>query len=201
MATATNQVITSSTGAEALFNQLVNTDGLSSMTAGGNSNITIIGEGNYGTSSTPNGGVNIAGKVYNNGTGNTIIRNYDNEPGQGMTVSGTVENRNGALDFRNNKGAMVFTADSNVKNLNGATTIYNTPYDFSDDRNSKMQLAGNITTNGTLTVDNLGVGGMEVSKGGKIIHNGNAYFYNGRMADGTPTNECNKRYRCNGHCR
>ena len=189
---ATNQVITSSTGAEALFNQLVNTDGLSSMTAGGNSNITIIGEGNYGTSSTPNGGVNIAGKVYNNGTGNTIIRNYDNEPGQGMTVSGTVENRNGALDFRNNKGAMVFTADSNVKNLNGATTIYNTPYDFSDDRNSKMQLAGNITTNGTLTVDNLGVGGMEVSKGGKIIHNGNAYFYNGRMADGTPTNAYEK---------
>lgn len=183
--------------ATALFNNLVNTNNLTtgnefiSDTTG---QIRITGLNN----------VNIAGDVVNYATGgyyagdpkatdfsgvfvHNMGVNGDNG-NDGLTVSGNISNAKGLVQLSNNKGDL--NVSGNIKN-NGTTNIYNDPYGYkstignaltdeelaNNAKNSGLNISGNVDTKGQLNIRNEGGKGINLS--GTVNHDGNAYVQNG----------------------
>ena len=169
------QTLLSNQQADALFNNLVNTDNLNTanqFASDANGHIIITSEGN----GTPNDqlGTNIAGTVKNFATGNessTTIMNYHNANG-GLTISGDVSNAKGNVLINNNDGNLIISG--NVKN-NGKTKIENATRS-----DSQLKISGNVNTKGDLDIINTANKGLEIS--GTVNHDGNATVQNGSIA-------------------
>ena len=186
--------------ANALFNQLVNTDNLTeaSQFASTNGYIEITSQ-----QFDDPAGVNIAGKVVNYNTETAQVQTYYDNLGlvtrdqenikiisdgnNGINVSGTVANNKGIVKIQNNSGNL--TISGKVKN-NGTTQIFNTPADVNETRtngdetstytsnhNTKLTISGEVDTKGDLTINNTGSLGTLIS--GTINHDGELNILNG----------------------
>ena len=183
--------------ATALFNNLVNTNNLTT----GNE---FISDTTGQIRITGLNSVNIAGDVVNYATGG----NYAGDPkatdfsgvfvhnmgvngdngNDGLTVSGNISNAKGLVQLSNNKGDL--NVSGNIRN-NGTTNIYNDPYGYkstignaltdeelaNNAKNSGLNISGNIDTKGQLNIRNEGGKGINLS--GTVNHDGNAYVQNG----------------------
>lgn len=183
--------------ATALFNNLVNTNNLTT----GNE---FISDTTGQIRITGLNSVNIAGDVVNYATGG----NYAGDPkatdfsgvfvhnmgvngdngNNGLTVSGNISNAKGLVQLSNNKGDL--NVSGNIKN-NGTTNIYNDPYGYkstignaltdeelaNNAKNSGLNISGNVDTKGQLNIRNEGGKGINLS--GTVNHDGNAYVQNG----------------------
>lgn len=183
--------------ATALFNNLVNTNNLTT----GNE---FISDTTGQIRITGLNSVNIAGDVVNYATGG----NYAGDPkatdfsgvfvhnmgvngdngNDGLTVSGNISNAKGLVQLSNNKGDL--NVSGNIKN-NGTTNIYNDPYGYkstignaltdeelaNNAKNSELNISGNVDTKGQLNIRNEGGKGINLS--GTVNHDGNAYVQNG----------------------
>ena len=183
--------------ATALFNNLVNTNNLTT----GNE---FISDTTGQIRITGLNSVNIAGDVVNYATGG----NYAGDPkatdfsgvfvhnmgvngdngNDGLTVSGNISNAKGLVQLSNNKGDL--NVSGNIKN-NGTTNIYNDPYGYkstignaltdeeleNNAKNSRLNISGNVDTKGQLNIRNEGGKGINLS--GTVNHDGNAYVQNG----------------------
>ena len=183
--------------ATALFNNLVNTNNLTT----GNE---FISDTTGQIRITGLNSVNIAGDVVNYATGG----NYAGDPkatdfsgvfvhnmgvngdngNDGLTVSGNISNAKGLVQLSNNKGDL--NVSGNIKN-NGTTNIYNDPYGYkstignaltdeelaNNAKNSGLNISGNVDTKGQLNIRNEGGKGINLS--GTVNHDGNAYVQNG----------------------
>lgn len=183
--------------ATALFNNLVNTNNLTT----GNE---FISDTTGQIRITGLNSVNIAGDVVNYATGG----NYAGDPkatdfsgvfvhnmgvngdngNDGLTVSGNISNAKGLVQLSNNKGDL--NVSGNIKN-NGTTNIYNDPYGYkstignaltdeelaNNAKNSGLNISGNVDTKGQLNIRNEGGKGVNLS--GTVNHDGNAYVQNG----------------------
>ena len=183
--------------ATALFNNLVNTNNLTT----GNE---FISDTTGQIRITGLNSVNIAGDVVNYATGG----NYAGDPkatdfsgvfvhnmgvngdngNDGLTVSGNISNAKGLVQLSNNKGDL--NVSGNIKN-NGTTNIYNDPYGYkstignaltdeelaNNAKNSGLNISGNVDTKGQLNIRNEGGKGFNLS--GTVNHDGNAYVQNG----------------------
>ena len=183
--------------ATALFNNLVNTNNLTT----GNE---FISDTTGQIRITGLNSVNIAGDVVNYATGG----NYAGDPkatdfsgvfvhnmgvngdngNDGLTVSGNISNAKGLVQLSNNKGDL--NVSGNIKN-NGTTNIYNDPYGYkstignaltdeelaNNAKNSGLNISGNVNTKGQLNIRNEGGKGINLS--GTVNHDGNAYVQNG----------------------
>ena len=183
--------------ATALFNNLVNTNNLTT----GNE---FISDTTGQIRITGLNSVNIAGDVVNYATGGNYAGdpkatdfsgvfvhnmgvNGDNGNG-GLTVSGNISNAKGLVQLSNNKGDL--NVSGNIKN-NGTTNIYNDPYGYkstignaltdeelaNNAKNSELNISGNVDTKGQLNIRNEGGKGINLS--GTVNHDGNAYVQNG----------------------
>ena len=183
--------------ATALFNNLVNTNNLTT----GNE---FISDTTGQIRITGLNSVNIAGDVVNYATGG----NYAGDPkatdfsgvfvhnmgvngdngNDGLTVSGNISNAKGLVQLSNNKGDL--NVSGNIKN-NGTTNIYNDPYGYkstignaltdeelaNNAKISGLNISGNVDTKGQLNIRNEGGKGINLS--GTVNHDGNAYVQNG----------------------
>ena len=183
--------------ATALFNNLVNTNNLTT----GNE---FISDTTGQIRITGLNSVNIAGDVVNYATGG----NYAGDPkatdfsgvfvhnmgvngdngNDGLTVSGNISNAKGLVQLSNNKGDL--NVSGNIRN-NGTTNIYNDPYGYkstignaltdeelaNNAKNSGLNISGNVDTKGQLNIRNEGGKGFNLS--GTVNHDGNAYVQNG----------------------
>ena len=183
--------------ATALFNNLVNTNNLTT----GNE---FISDATGQIRITGLNSVNIAGDIVNYATGG----NYAGDPkatdfsgvfvhnmgvngdngNDGLTVSGNISNAKGLVQLSNNKGDL--NVSGNIKN-NGTTNIYNDPYGYkstigntltdeeleNNAKNSGLNISGNVDTKGQLNIRNEGGKGINIS--GTVNHDGNAYVQNG----------------------
>ena len=183
--------------ATALFNNLVNTNNLTT----GNE---FISDATGQIRITGLNSVNIAGDIVNYATGG----NYAGDPkatdfsgvfvhnmgvngdngNDGLTVSGNISNAKGLVQLSNNKGDL--NVSGNIKN-NGTTNIYNDPYGYkstignaltdeeleNNAKNSGLNISGNVDTKGQLNIRNEGGKGINLS--GTVNHDGNAYVQNG----------------------
>ena len=183
--------------ATALFNNLVNTNNLTT----GNE---FISDTTGQIRITGLNSVNIAGDVVNYATGG----NYAGDPkatdfsgvfvhnmgvngdngNDGLTVSGNISNAKGLVQLSNNKGDL--NVSGNIRN-NGTTNIYNDPYGYkstignaltdeelaNNAKNSGLNISGNVDTKGQLNIRNEGGKGINLS--GTVNHDGNAYVQNG----------------------
>ena len=183
--------------ATALFNNLVNTNNLTT----GNE---FISDTTGQIRITGLNSVNIAGDVVNYATGG----NYAGDPkatdfsgvfvhnmgvngdngNDGLTVSGNISNAKGLVQLSNNKGDL--NVSGNIRN-NGTTNIYNDPYGYkstignaltdeglaNNAKNSGLNISGNVNTKGQLNIRNEGGKGINLS--GTVNHDGNAYVQNG----------------------
>lgn len=183
--------------ATALFNNLVNTNNLTT----GNE---FISDTTGQIRITGLNSVNIAGDVVNYATGGSYAGdpkatdfsgvfvhnmgvNGDNG-NDGLTVSGNISNAKGLVQLSNNKGDL--NVSGNIKN-NGTTNIYNDPYGYkstignaltdeeleNNAKNSGLNISGNVNTKGQLNIRNEGGKGIHLS--GTVNHDGNAYVQNG----------------------
>ena len=172
------------TNADALFNQLVNTDNLKTGNefTSNNGQIKITSNRNDASNTA---GINIAGDVINYGNGNTELRN-DAGSDQGVNISGTVGNLNGKLLVNNNQadtvisGKLINTGDTQITH---STAGGDTSTGLTFDANSGLTISGEIDTQGTLKIQNNGNEGINIS--GDINHSGgdisiqNGYGFNG----------------------
>ena len=195
VANGANTAFTTEEQATNLFNNLVNTDNLTtgSSFASKNGRIEITANQNDGTPI----GVTVAGKLvnyntetatetktYDNGTFTVDVPNIkiQNNGNNGITITdtGLVANNKGLVDIKNNSGNL--TIAGTVRN-NGTTQIFNTPATanentgYTSDINSKLTISGNINTQGNLNINNTGTEGMYIS--GNVNHAGDLNILNG----------------------
>ena len=165
------QIANNLNNADALFNQLVNTNNLTSGSTftSDNGNIVIKANQNSGDNVA---GVDIAGHVMNYGKGNTEIYNYMGSD-NGTNISGTVANREGTLKIQNNQSGVDISGTIINK---GNTEIYNLPVESGNlgtmdlNADSGISISGNINTEGDLTIQNTGYQGIDIS--GNVTNNG-----------------------------
>ena len=176
-------LINSQEQATTLFNNLVNTDNLNtgnSFASDGNGHIIISAEGS-GTGSPNDNGLKVAGTVKNFAKGaksSVELRNYD-DASRGLIVSGEVSNANGRVLINNNEGDL--NISGTVRN-GGNTDIFNIP--MQGDTETKLEVTGQVDTNGKLTVRNKGKNGMFLN--GKMNTEGDSYVENGYANDLSP---------------
>ena len=196
--------ISSDSQATTLFNNLVNTDNLTTGNEFASTNGVIEITSNQANGNAT--GVDIAGKVVNyntttgtktetfeNSKGETVVKTTEvpnigiyNNGNNGINISGTVASNKGVVKINNNSGDL--TVSGTVKN-NGTTQIFNVPAQitestgYTSDVNSKLTISGNVDTQGTLTINNTGTEGMDIS--GNINHSGDMSILNG--VEGTTT--------------
>ncbi|RAI10639.1 MAG: hypothetical protein DK841_07465, partial [Candidatus Melainabacteria bacterium] len=168
--------------ANALFNQLVNTDNLNAANGFASSNGNIYITTNQ---TSENAGVNISGEVKNFGTGNIEVRNIGTD---GINIAGNISNANGLVKLNNNNGDL--NISGNVRN-NGTTQIFNVPaegqevtfddngikYTYKVDTKSGLNITGNIDTKGKTTITNTGDNGLNIS--GTVNNQGDLSIQNG----------------------
>ena len=180
------QIANNMNNAEALFNQLVNTDNLKTGNTftSNNGNIVIRANQNSGDNIA---GVEIAGNVVNYGNGNTEIYNYMGSD-NGTNISGTVANKDGTLLIQNNQSGV----DISGKIINnGKTEIYNLPVESGNlgtsdlNAESGIKISGDIETTGSINMINSGYEGIDIS--GNINHSGgDITIQNGNDGKGNP---------------
>ena len=183
-----NKIASNMNNAEALFNQLVNTDNLKT----GNSftsdkgNIVITSNSNAGAVSA---GIDISGDVINYGKGN--IETYNNMwSDNGTNISGTLANLDGNVMINNNESGVDISGTVINK---GVTQINNLPTDGTTSpfgpvtsADSGLSISGNVNTEGTLYIQNSGYQGTDIS--GNINHSGgDIYIQNGSNGEGIPS--------------
>lgn len=170
--------LTSSTEADALFNSLVNTNGVvqaSAFTSNGSNVIIKSGSKTDGTTLS-NAGINVSGTVVNYGGGDTALTNHG---GNGLTVTGKVDSNN-TLSLYNTKGNL--SVAGNLSNKNAALAVSNTGADLdignnasiSSDNNvaitnkgtGHLAVAGSVVSTGATNIVNSGAGGMNIT--GKV---------------------------------
>ena len=195
--------IDSESQAQTLFNNLVNTDNLTTgnQFASTQGRIEILSNQNDGTAT----GITIGGKVINYNTaaisetdtwedvnGNPVELTYphiiiQNNGNNGITVTetGVVANNKGNVEFQNTSGNL--TIAGKVKN-DGTTYIYNIPAEanlsngYTSDVNTKLTISGNVETKGELEIHNTGSQGTLIS--GNINNNGTVNILNGVITTG-----------------
>lgn len=155
--------------ADAIFTQLVNTDGsikaATSMIADNAGRIVI--KSGAGT----NAGINITGKVANLNRTETAITNHGNN---GLTVAGSVAS-NGKLNVYNNNTASDLVVSGNLTNKNAILSVSN------KGKNLNITSTGKLTTDNDLEVVNNGSGQLILA--GNAVSNGKADIVN-RAAGG-----------------
>ena len=139
--------------AGALFNALVNTDGITNATqfAGDNGNVIIA---------TTNGIKTGTGSTiynFNNNSGKIEMTNTD---GTGIEIAGKVHNQNGQLTIDNSSNMLNVTNSGDLYNM-GTTILTNSGA-------SGMKLNGTVYNNGDLTATNNGASGMSI--GGNVTN-------------------------------
>ena len=162
--------------AGALFNALVNTDGITNATqfAGDNGNVII----------TTNNGIKT-------GSGSTIY-NFNNNNGKiemtntggfgtGIEIAGKVHNQNGQLTISNSQGepdVLAPLGGNNSLKITSTGDLYNNgTMTLTNSGNLGMNLNGIVYNNGDLIATNTGAGGMTI--GGKITNDdGSSTFTN-----------------------
>ena len=174
-------LLESTTGADALFNSLVNSNNLKTSAgdtfvsgAGGNINIVSVG-----------GGVDIDGTVVNYGeNGSVLVQNTLGEgtaSGNNMVLSGSILNKSGNMTVQNDTGNLTINNGSKIYN-NGTTVLSN----ITDTRisgnstNNGFAINGNVETVGNLTINNAGELGLVVGDSAAIkTTNGKLFVVNG----------------------
>ena len=204
---ATNKI-----AADALFNNLVNTNNITSNSSYKNStgkgiiNIrnSIMYQNPDGTSHTSNatGSINVAGKVVNYATV-TQQEQYDsgiadianitvyNDGGNGLDISGTIVSNGGIVHLQTARGDINIAQSANIKNT-GTLYVINRPVipgsaGQSDDEfnDTTMTISGTITNNGNLVIQNQGYGGLNITSSAKISNTGgNTTVINGNPGSG-----------------
>jgi len=150
----TNSVLTTEKATDILFNSLVNTNNLKAADtlAMENGNIVI-------RTTAKDGGIDIAGRVQNNGNGNITIQNNGSKD---LNVSGVVKNANGNLQITN--ASANTNISGNVLNSNGRLVINN---------NKGLQniaAGANISNSGDLRITNKGEKGQIIN--GNVSNDG-----------------------------
>ena len=165
--------------ANAIFNQLVNTDG--TIQAGAASYIAnndgrIVIKSGAGT-----GGINITGNIAGLNKAETAITNHGNA---GLKVSGTIAT-NGKLNVYNNNAVSALT-------VNGKLTNKNADMSLTSEGGINVQSGADITTAGNLEIVNkknaLTFAGTAVSQGKTdIVNNGTNTTITGNVGDTNTT--------------
>ncbi len=161
--------------AEALFNNLVNTDGTikaaSSMIADDAGRIVI--KSGADVSATNKGGINITGKIANLGNTETAITNHGSN---GLQVGGVVAT-NGKLNVYNNNTASALTVAGKLTNKNANLSLSSkggidvqTNANITSDKNIEvvnkggaLNFAGTAVAQGKTDIVNSGNGGMNIT--------------------------------------
>ena len=197
-------IINDNSTANTLFNNLVNTDNLTTGSSFASKNGVIQITSNEKAETA---GINVAGhlvnyntetvtetKTYTNGNGDPVTVTTDipnihlqNGGNDGITVSGTIANNQGVVKIQSTTGDL--NISGNVINR-GTTQIFNTPavvketgtvngqsYTYTSDVNTGLNISGNINTTGELTINNAGTEGTNIS--GTINHAGELSILNG----------------------
>lgn len=164
-----SQVFSSKTQAEALFNNLVNTDGSfkNSANAIHNGSIVLI----KADDNASDAGINVNGKIVNNDNGGTFLTNKGNT---GLSVSGSISDR---TDLTLNNQAGELFSDANLyaanklaisnsgTNLNitggGYTTGVN-KLDIVNNGSGNANISGSLTSNDIDIVNNQNAGTLSV---------------------------------------
>lgn len=171
-------IIDTKANADAIFNQLVNTDGTikaaTSLIANNDGRIVI-------KSGAGTGGINVSGKIANLNNTETAITNHGNA---GLTVAGTVAT-NGKLNVYNNNTASALTVSGKLTNKNADLSL-------SSKGGLTVETGANITTDKNLEVVNhkgaLAFAGTAVSKGKTdIVNNGTNTTISGNVGDANTT--------------
>ena len=162
--------------AKALFNQLVNTDGLivanANQIANNKGTIVIKSGANVGANDA---NINISGRVANLNETETAITNHGD---QGLTVSGAVSS-NGKLNIYNNNTVSDLLVSGKLNNKNAALSVSNKGKNLEITRNavltsdnnievvnngraanSQLVMRGTLNADGKVDVVNRGAGGM-----------------------------------------
>ncbi len=168
------ELLSSNERADALFNQLVNTDNIKS----GNNFIASAENGTIYIKSQD--GINVNGKIVNRASGDGSKVHIHNWGENGLNVTGDIVNTKGLMQFDNNRGDL--NISGNIKN-DGETNIYNNPFGQLNpvDPNTSLTISGNIDTKGQLNIKNKGGKGLNIS--GTVNHDGNADVQNGYLAN------------------
>ena len=154
-----SNLINTNAQAEALFNQLVNTDNLNPGNVFENTNGSITIR-SYGS----NGGTNVSGLMKNFGQGDVKITNLGSE---GINVSGQSLNGNGNTLLVNSNGAI--NVSGNITNQNGELLLDNTGSGI------LVASTGNMTnSNGLINIKNTGADGVTFENGSKTLNKTNA---------------------------
>ena len=150
--TGNNTLANTNAQADALFNNLVNTNNIKSANNIGavNGNITI----NSGI------GTKIAGTMQNFGKGDTKVTNNGT---QGILISGKTENLSGNTEITNNKG---------TEGINITGSVYNKGTSKVENNAGLLHIGGNFTNEGDAYFTNNGTGaevsGTITNKEGKL---------------------------------
>lgn len=171
---ATN-AITSETQANALFNTLVNTEGLVQANAfeSNGSNVIIKSGAKTDGTKLADAGINVSGRVVNYGGGETALTNHG---GNGLTVNGKVE-ANNKLNLYNTYGDL--SVDGDISNANASLSLSNKGTNLNIGSNAKLKtdnalevvnngsgylaLAGSAVSKGKTDIINEGSGGMNIT--------------------------------------
>ena len=174
-------LLESTTGADALFDSLVNSNNLKTSAgdafvsgAGGSINIVSVG-----------GGMDIDGTVVNYGeNGSVLVKNTLAEgtaSGNNMVLSGSILNKSGNMTVQNDTGNLTINNGSQIYN-DGTTVLSN----ITDTRisgnstNNGFAINGNVETVGNLTINNAGELGLVVGDSAAIkTTNGKLFVVNG----------------------
>ncbi len=167
------QILTSNDGADILFNSLVNTSNIKTgdTIALENGNIVI-------KTDVRDGGINIAGLVKNNGSGDITIANNGTE---NLSVTGKIENADGNISLTNRQSNTVISGD--ISNSGGTLSVVNNAGDLdvistaNIDSNGQLRLVnrngknlnvnGNISNDGVLLISS---NSGKVTIGGKVAN-------------------------------
>lgn len=165
--------------ANAIFNQLVNTDG--TIKAGAASYIANNGGRIVIKSGAGTGGINITGNIAGLNKAETAITNHGNA---GLKVSGTIAT-NGKLNVYNNNAVSALT-------VNGKLTNKNADMSLTSEGGINVQSGANITTAKNLEIVNkknaLTFAGTAVSQGKTdIVNNGTNTTITGNVGDTNTT--------------
>lgn len=150
----TNTVLTTEKATDILFNSLVNTSNLKTADTLSleNGNIVI-------RTTAKDGGINIAGRIQNNGNGNITIQNNGSND---LQVSGLIKNTNGNLQITNAKSNTIISGD--VSNSNGRLVINN------NSGQQNITSTAKISNSGDLRLTNKGAGGQVIN--GNVSNDG-----------------------------
>ena len=172
-----------------IFSKLVNTEGII-----GSEQQAFVSDkaGKILIKST--GGINIQGNVKNfaNGSASTTtihnIKNDTDNVGTTIGANAKIVANKGQINIQNERGSLSLAG--NVRNQGGDTSIINIPNDPLNGNQStgtsKLNLTGNVYTNGNTRIQNTGDQGLSIA--GNVKSTGNTNVINGFLDNSAPYN-------------